>query len=94
MYDGFTIHEITEELQRHGLSVMCNLFNALDLSKSLGFTHFQKLEIDGIFTDEGYDFMGSVPELLNNENKKSLFYLSSLRKFSSLVFCPKNKKYY
>jgi glycosyltransferase involved in cell wall biosynthesis len=76
VYDGFTIHEITEELQRHGLSVMCNLFNSLDLAKSLGYTHFQKMEIDGIFTDEGYDFMGSVPELINNENKKSLFYFN------------------
>ena len=76
VYDGFTIHEITEELQRHGLSVMCNLFNALDLSKSLGYTHFQRIEVDDLFTNDGYEFMGLVPELLNGQNKKALFYFN------------------
>jgi len=76
VYDGFIIHEVTEENQRHGLSVMCNIFNSLDLAKSLGYTHFQRLEIDAIFTDESYEFMKSVPELIENENKKSLFYFN------------------
>ena len=35
-YSNFVIHDIVEELQRHGLSVLCNLFNSLDLSISLG----------------------------------------------------------
>jgi len=75
-YDQFIIHEITEELQRHGLSVMCNLFNSLDLAKSLGYTHFQRIEVDDLYTEEGFKFMNSVPELLNKKNKKSLFYFN------------------
>ena len=75
-YDDLIIHEITEELQRHGLSVMCNLFNALDLAKSLGFTHFQRIEIDDVFTEEGYDFMKKVPDLCSENNKRYLFYFN------------------
>lgn len=75
-YSDFVIHDIVEELQRHGLSVLCNLFNALDLSVSLGFTHFQRVEVDDMFSDEGYDFMKKVPSLCFLNSKKSLFYFN------------------
>jgi hypothetical protein len=55
---------------------MCNLFNALDLSKSLGYTHFQRIEVDDLFNDDGYEFMKSVPKLLNGQDKKALFYFN------------------
>jgi len=73
-FPEMVIHEITEEFQKHGLSVLCNLFNGLDFSKSLGFTHFQRIEVDDLYTDESYEFMKRVPQLCDNENKKSLFY--------------------
>ena len=73
-YDNIVIHEITEEFQKHGLSVLCNLFNCLDLSKSLGFSHFQRVEVDDLYTNSSYEFMKTVPSLCKNENKKSLFY--------------------
>ena len=76
-FPQITIHEIHEEFQKHGLSVLCNLFNCLDLSKSLGYTHFQRIEVDDLFSNEGYDFMEKVPSLCQNENKKSLFYFNS-----------------
>lgn len=76
VYDTMTIHEITLELQRHGLSVMCNLFNSLDIAKSLGFTHFQRMEVDDLFSDEAYEFMNQIPSLCEKENKKSLFYFN------------------
>lgn len=75
-YEKFTIHEVTPELQKHGLSVMCNLFNSVDLAKSLGYTHFQRLEIDSLFTDEGFEFMKTIPRLCDQENKKALFYFN------------------
>jgi hypothetical protein len=75
-YDNITIHEITEELQKHGLSVMCNLFNTLDLAKSLGFTHFQRVEVDDLFSEDGYRFMNTIPNLCVENNKRGLFYLN------------------
>jgi hypothetical protein len=75
-YGNIIIHEITEELQKHGLSVMCNLFNAIDLSKSLGYTHFQRVEVDDLYSNEGYKFMNSIPNLCKENNKKALFYFN------------------
>ena len=75
-YSNFVIHDIVEELQRHGLSVLCNLFNSLDLSISLGYTHFQRIEVDDMFSEQGYDFMDTVPQLCDSQNKKSLFYFN------------------
>ena len=73
-YDNIVIHEITEEFQKHGLSVLCNLFNGLDLAKSLGYSHFQRVEVDDIYTESSYKFMSTVPELCITKNKESLFY--------------------
>jgi glycosyltransferase involved in cell wall biosynthesis len=75
-YDNIIINEITEELQKHGLSVLCNLFNSLDLAKSLGFTHFQRIEVDDLYSETGYKFMKKVPQLCEEKNKKSLFYIN------------------
>jgi len=75
-YDNIIINEITEELQKHGLSVLCNLFNCLDLAKSLGFTHFQRIEVDDLYSETGYEFMKKVPQLCEEKNKKSLFYIN------------------
>lgn len=75
-YDNIIINEITEELQKHGLSVLCNLFNSLDLAKSLGFTHFQRIEVDDLYSETGYEFMKKVPQLCEEKNKKSLFYIN------------------
>ena len=85
-YDGLVIHEITKDIQRHGLSVMCNLFNSLDIAKSLGYTHFQRVEVDDMFTDEGYSFMKTVPNLCLIEDKKSLFYINEGKDISFHYF--------
>lgn len=75
-FPQIVIHEISEEFQKHGLSVLSNLFNCLDLAKSLGFTHFQRIEVDDLYSQEGYDFMSTVPQLCDSQNKKSLFYFN------------------
>jgi glycosyltransferase involved in cell wall biosynthesis len=75
-YDNIVINEITEELQRHGLSVLCNLFNCLDLAKSLGFTHFQRVEVDDLYSEKGHEHIKNVPILCKEKNKKSLFYIN------------------
>jgi glycosyltransferase involved in cell wall biosynthesis len=75
-FPQITIHEISEEFQKHGLSVLSNLFNCLDLAKSLGFTHFQRIEVDDLYSEKGYEYMKTVPQLCEDKNKKSLFYLN------------------
>lgn len=56
-YEDLEIHEISKELQKHGLSVLSNLFNSLDFPKSVGFTHFQRIEVDDLYCDSGYEFI-------------------------------------
>jgi glycosyltransferase involved in cell wall biosynthesis len=85
-YPQITIHEISEEFQKHGLSVLSNLFNSLDLAKSLGFTHFQRIEVDDLYSDKGYEFMNKVPELCYEGNKKSLFYINKGKDISFHYF--------
>lgn len=83
-YDNITIHEITEEFQKHGLSVLCNLFNGLDLAKSLGYKSFQRVEVDDIYSENSYKFMKTIPHLCGN--KKSLFYRNDGRDVSFHYF--------
>jgi glycosyltransferase involved in cell wall biosynthesis len=85
-YDKIVIHEVTKDIQRHGLSVMCNLFNSLDIAKSLGYTHFQRIEVDDLFTDDGYVFMMDIPKKCLEQNKKSLFYINEGRDISFHYF--------
>jgi glycosyltransferase involved in cell wall biosynthesis len=74
--DSFVVHDVTNTIQKHGLPVMVNLFNSLDLSKSLGFTHFQRIEVDDLYSEDGYKFMSTVPLICFDNDKKGLFYFN------------------
>lgn len=74
---GGNIQDVFPKLQPHGLSVMINLFNALQLGKSLGYTHFEKLEYDPIFSNESFDNISKLPSICLEQNKKGLFFLNS-----------------
>ena len=70
----FMAHNFITSFQRHGLSVMCNLFNSLRLAKSLGYTHFQKILYDVELTADCFSFLESVPKIVESEGKKGLVY--------------------
>jgi len=72
----FTVHNLKSGLQKHGLSVLVNLFNALDIAKNLGYTHFQRFETDDLYGTESMKWISGVPELVISEDKKGLFYLN------------------
>jgi 3-phenylpropionate/cinnamic acid dioxygenase small subunit len=72
--DGFYIHDVVPVLQKHGLSVMINLFNALLYAKSQGYTHFQRFEVDDLFGKKSREYIKQVPYVCANENKHGLFY--------------------
>jgi glycosyltransferase involved in cell wall biosynthesis len=83
---GLTTHDVVDSIQKHGLPVMVNLFNCLDLSKSLGFTHFQRIEVDDLYSEEAYNYMSTVPLLCHETNKKGLFYFNEGRDVSFHYF--------
>jgi glycosyltransferase involved in cell wall biosynthesis len=72
----FTVHNLKSGLQKHGLSVLINLFNALDIAKNLGYTHFQRFETDDLYGSESMKWISNVPELVITQGKNGLFYLN------------------
>lgn len=74
--EGLTIRDTDPGLQRHGLSVLVNLFNSLNFAKSLGYTHFQRFEVDDLISRDGWEFVKNVPELCLKNNKKGMFYFN------------------
>lgn len=76
-FDKGGIHELEPAFQRHGLSVMINLFNVLEFCKHLGYTHFQRLEVDVLFGEKSWAFLETIPNLCIQENKKGLFYVNN-----------------
>jgi glycosyltransferase involved in cell wall biosynthesis len=83
---GFTVNDVLNTIQKHGLPVMVNLFNSLDLSRSLGFTHFQRIEVDDLYSEEGYEYMSEVPVTCSTQNKKGMFYFNEGRDVSFHYF--------
>jgi len=72
--DGFKVHEHTSGLQKHGLSVMVNLFNALRMAKGLGYTHFQRMEADDLFGKKSREWINEVPNRVLTAGQKGLYY--------------------
>ena len=72
----FVAYNIKPGLQRHGLSVLVNLFNALNTAKSLGYTYFQRIECDDLFGNISLSAMSNVDDICSNEGKKGLFYFN------------------
>lgn len=74
--DGFMVHNIKPGLQRHGLSVLVNLFTAIEFVKNMGYTHFRRLECDDLFGEISMDKMISMEDECIQENKKGIFYFN------------------
>lgn len=74
LVDGVSINDVVPVLQKHGLSVLVNLFNALLYAKAQGYTHFQRFEVDDIFGEKSRQFVKQVPYICTQENKNGLFY--------------------
>jgi hypothetical protein len=84
--EGFRINEVTHGMQRHGLSVMINLFDSLKLAKSLGYDYFQRFEIDSIHGPEAMNFVNNVPLMLQENGKEGLFYVNHYPDSSDFSF--------
>ena len=84
--NGFRINEVTDGLQRHGLSVMINIFDSLRLAKSLGYDYLQRFEIDAIHGPEAMNFVNDVPLMLQENGKEGLFYVNHYTNSSDFSF--------
>lgn len=73
---NFTVHNLKSGLQKHGLSVLVNLFNVLDIAKNIGYTHFQRFETDDLYGAESMKWISQIPEMVITNGKKGLFYLN------------------
>ena len=85
-YDNIRINEIISGMQRHGLSVIINLFKSVKLAKSLGFTHFQRVEIDDLHGPNSISHIKSIPNKCFQENKKGYFYFNEHNDYSDISF--------
>jgi glycosyltransferase involved in cell wall biosynthesis len=74
--DDVDIFDVMPGLQRHGLPVLVNLFNSLIFAKSLGYTHFQRLEVDDKLSESSWGYINTVPTLCYDNGKKGLFYFN------------------
>lgn len=81
IFDSLEIYEVIKGVQKHGLSVMRNLFKAIKIAKEYGYTHFHRVEVDDIMGDISLDNMTLVPKFeVNgifyfNENDISFHYM-------------------
>ena len=75
-HGNFTVHNLKSGLQKHGLSVLINLFNSLNIVKNLGYTHFQRFETDDLYGKESMHWISGIPNIVASQGKKGLFYLN------------------
>lgn len=74
--EGFTIHNVVKGMQRHGLSVLVNLYNSVSYAKTLGYKYFQRIECDDIFGPISLEKIKSMREECISLNKKGIFYIN------------------
>jgi hypothetical protein len=72
----FIVHDVVDGLQKHGLSVLVNLFNAVSFSKLLGYTYFQRLEVDDLMGSKSLDWIDQVPYVCKEAKRQGLFYFN------------------
>lgn len=93
IYDSIEIYEVVKGVQKHGLSVLRNLFKSIKIAKEYGYTHFHRVEVDDIMGNESLDIISLIPRLnidgvfYFNENDISFHYM-----YSSIDFFLNNVK--
>ena len=72
--DKYYISLGTPGYQKHGLSVLSNLYHSTNLAKSLGYTHFYRIEYD--CNIEKIDKVKDIIDEVTFQNKKGLVYIN------------------
>jgi hypothetical protein len=85
LHNNFKISNIFPHTQPHALSVLINLFRSVKIAKDLGYTHFYKMEYDGILGDETIKKIKELNDSCVLENKKAVFFIENHINNTSLV---------
>ena len=73
--DSVKYFSIGEKItQKHGLSVLSNLYHSTNLAKSLGFTHFYRFEYDSYF--DNLSKIKDMITIIKDQDKKGLIYVN------------------
>lgn len=73
---SFIIHNITQGVQKHGLSVLANLTHAVRFAKELGYRYFQRIEADDLFGEMSIDKMQEIYLDCLRQGKEACFYFN------------------
>jgi hypothetical protein len=73
---NFIVYDVVPGMQRHGLSVLSNLFNSLHFAHDLGYKFFQRFEVDDLMGTKSLDFVDRVPKLCEDSKSLGLFYFN------------------
>jgi hypothetical protein len=84
--ENMYVWEVVTGVQRHGLSVLRNLFKSLRLAKEYGYTHFHRVEVDDLMGDMSLENMMRIPGIVQNDGKKGLFFINDNEKESNISF--------
>jgi len=74
MNDSYYISIGEESRQLHGLSVLSNLYHSTNLAKSLGYTHFYRIEYDAHLGN--LDNVKQIIDIVEQNNTKGLIHLN------------------
>lgn len=72
--DEYYISLGTPAYQRHGLSVLSNLYHTTNLAKSLGYTHFYRIEYDCVL--DNMENIKSIVDEVYNTNTKGMIHIN------------------
>ena len=75
-FGNLKFNKVQYHTQKHGLSVLINLFRSIKFAKELGYTHFRRIEYDTILGKESLNNIITTPLDCLNNNKKALFYIN------------------
>lgn len=82
--DDYYISLGTPAFQRHGLSVLSNLYHSTNFAKSLGYTHFYRIEYDCAL--DNMDSIKAIENRVRLENKKGLVHVNENRYISYQIW--------
>lgn len=72
--------------QKHGLSVLINLFRSLKLAKDLGYTHFRRIEYDTLIGERTLQDFIDTPLACEAAGKRAKFYINESAKVNSFQY--------
>jgi len=82
--DRFKLTTLRPHTQKHGLSVLINLFRSIKFAKELGYTHFRRIEYDMFLGEKTIqDFTNTPKECYN---RKAKFFIDEKEKMNSFQY--------